>query len=317
MRDTAETWAVVLAGGDGSRLRALTTTREGLIVPKQYCSLGRSPCLMQDALLRAESVALPSHICAVVAAEHRRWWETAAGGLKSANLFVQPQNKGTAHGILLSLLMLQRINPNAQVTLLPSDHYFRDETTLSRLLRVALNLASAEAGAIYLLGAEPDAPDPELGYILPAERVRDKAANITGFAEKPAADFARELISQGALWNLFILVGSVRSLLELYAEHHSRSVLQMRDALAEQAAGDRQSLAALYDRLPSVDFSHDILEVQATRLRVLRVPYCGWTDLGTPQRVDSILRSMMTVGQREPRSEPPLFFDLYAARQGP
>jgi len=317
MRDTAETWAVVLAGGDGSRLRALTTTREGLTVPKQYCSLGRSTCLLQEALVRAEAVALPSHICAVVAAQHRRWWEAAAAGVKSSNLFVQPQNKGTAHGILLALLLLERINPDAQVTLLPADHHFRDETTISRLLRVAVNLANADPAATYLLGAEPDAPDGELGYILPAERVRDKAASITGFAEKPDPDYARELISLGALWNLFILIGTVHSLLDLYAEKHARSVTDMRKALADQAAHDTHALTHLYDRLAPVDFSHDILEIQATRLKVLRVPNCGWTDLGTPQRVDTTLRNMVTLGQREPRSGSPLFFDLYAARQGP
>ncbi len=317
MRDAAETWAVVLAGGDGRRLRALTTTREGLIVPKQYCSLGRSSCLLQDALRRAEAVALPSHIGTVVAAQHRRWWEVAAAGVPAANLFVQPRNKGTAHGILLSLLSLERINPNARMTLLPADHHFREETTIARMLRVGLNLASADLEATYLLGAEPDAPDAEFGYILPAERVRDKTAAITGFAEKPAPDYARELISLGALWNLFILIGTVRSLLDLYTEKYSRVVVQMRHALAQQAAGDRQSLADLYDRLESVDFSHDILEVQATRLRVLRVPNCGWTDLGTPQRVHTTLRNLQTLGQREPRAGPPLFFDLYAARQGP
>ena len=50
------TWALVLAAGEGSRLRALTTTN-GVAVPKQFCSLQGGPSLLQEALHRAEAVA--------------------------------------------------------------------------------------------------------------------------------------------------------------------------------------------------------------------------------------------------------------------
>ena len=77
MRDMANGWAVVMAGGNGARLRTLTTTQGGLVIPKQYCSLGRSECLLQDAVKRAQSIVTPAHVCSVVAAQHRRWWTAA------------------------------------------------------------------------------------------------------------------------------------------------------------------------------------------------------------------------------------------------
>jgi mannose-1-phosphate guanylyltransferase len=317
MRDIAETWAVVLAGGEGSRLRTLTTTRDGLVIPKQYCSLKRSSCLLQDALRRAQTVTMPSHVCTVVAAQHRRWWKTAVEGLNDTNVFVQPENKGTAYGILLALLKLDAINPNAIVTLLPADHYFRDEDSITRALRIAANLAASDRDSTYLLGALPDVADPELGYILPAARPGEGAANILGFTEKPAPAYARELIGLGALWNLFILVGSVRALLELYAEDHACAVARLRAALARDAAGDRQSLDDWYASVAPLDFSRDVLEVQAARLKVLSVPGCGWTDLGTPQRVVATVRDLSAARARtEPGVFSPLFFDLGAAGMG-
>ena len=63
MRSVANTWAVVLAGGDGNRLREITTTATGKIVPKQYCSLQRETCLLDDAIQRAHAVAAPQQIC--------------------------------------------------------------------------------------------------------------------------------------------------------------------------------------------------------------------------------------------------------------
>jgi mannose-1-phosphate guanylyltransferase len=53
---------------------------------------------------------------------------------------------------------------------------------------------------------------------------------------------------------------------------------------------DSMALAALYQGLPTVDFSHDVLERQASVLRVVPVPNCGWSDLGTPERVAETLR---------------------------
>jgi mannose-1-phosphate guanylyltransferase len=310
-----ETWAVILAGGEGTRLSNMTTSPEGWVIPKQYCSLGGEPCLLQDALSRARAVALPSNICTVVASQHRRWWTSAVQDLEESNVFVQPQNRGTAIGILLALVNLEMRNPAATVVLLPADHYFRDEHTVATVLRVAENLARANSDATYLLGAEPGSADPELGYILPSEKVFDNPARIAGFKEKPSLEHARELVALGALWNLFILAGSVSALLQLFAEDHAELVHAMRGALTDAAAGRRDAVDELYTRIEPLDFSGDVLEIQANRLHALRVPPCGWTDLGTPKRVEATIRSIEVgvdrTGRRSGRSVP-LFFDLAA-----
>lgn len=98
------TWALVLAAGEGSRLRSLTTTATGQAVPKQFCSLQGGPSLMQEALQRAASIAPIQRTCSIVAAQHRRWWEAPLYHLPEENVIVQPENRGTAHGILLPLL---------------------------------------------------------------------------------------------------------------------------------------------------------------------------------------------------------------------
>ncbi len=46
-------WSVVLAGGDGTRLRALTIRPCGTAVPKQFCSLHGGRTLLEDAVERA------------------------------------------------------------------------------------------------------------------------------------------------------------------------------------------------------------------------------------------------------------------------
>jgi mannose-1-phosphate guanylyltransferase len=313
MKELSRLWAVVLAGGEGSRLARLTKTSDGVVIPKQFCSLMKSPCLLQDALERARSAAPSAQVCAVVGATHRRWWTEVVGNVAAENVFVQPENRGTGHGILLALLQLEASDPGARVMFLPADHYFRDEDTIKRTLRLAGHLIAGNPEATYLFGTEPDSADPELGYILPVEAGRPLAAGVSRFAEKPTRDEARELVAGGALWNLFILGGTVRSMLALFSDRHADAVSAMRAALElDRRSPSGSALAEFYARRESFDFSREILEHQAARLRVIRVPPCGWTDLGTPHRVASTVRDITThsSGGYSPVSAAPLFLDL-------
>ena len=52
--------------------------------------------------------------------------------------------------------------------------------------------------------------------------------------------------------------------------------------------------------LPSCDFSRDLLQPSAKAITVLPIGRCGWTDLGTPSRIQAFLQS--TVSDETPSS---------------
>ena len=292
MQARGNTWALILAAGQGTRLRSLTTTNEGFAVPKQFCSLRGGASLMEETLSRAETVATRSHIVTVVAAEHRRWWEALLWTLPGENVVVQPQNKGTAAGLLLPLLHILRRDPNATVAVLPSDHLVCDESVLAQTLRQATRLARVDHRWVHLLGAEPVQVDTEFGYIVP-EMAGAAASTVLRFVEKPAAAVAQELVRTGALLNMFIMVATARAFLALYAHRHAPLVAQLTEAVYRDRYTPLDSLAAerLYPTLETLDFSRDILQGQESTLCVLKVPDCGWSDLGTPERVvDALAR---------------------------
>jgi mannose-1-phosphate guanylyltransferase len=101
MTISSNSWAIVLAGGEGSRLQSLTTDDSGDPVPKQFCSLRGGQTLLAETLQRAASVVEPNHICVIVAAQHRRWWEPMLSEMTKSNIIVQPSNRGTGNGVLL------------------------------------------------------------------------------------------------------------------------------------------------------------------------------------------------------------------------
>jgi mannose-1-phosphate guanylyltransferase len=291
---------MVLAEGDGSRLRALTTLPNGVIVPKQFCSLQRGPSLLSQSVHRAGAVAPTIQTCVVVADPHRWWWELPLGVVPKENIVAQPQDRGTGHGVLLGLLRLQARDPGANVLMLPADHYIRQETNFGHSLRQLAELAARDRDGIYLLGITPDRPDTDLGYIVPADHQRDRPARVQRFVERPDAVRVRGLLKAGALWNSFIIAGSVAALLALYDRQHQDSVKRLRAVLPDRQRHTLCStaLSAVFQELPSVDFSRDLLAPQVQRLQVVHAPAFGWNDLGTVPRVIDLLHQLPPESRR-------------------
>lgn len=277
-------WAVVLAAGEGRRLQSLTVDAAGIPVPKQFCSLRGERSLLRLAIDRAAGVVPRERIVPIVAAEHRRWWRPQLAGLPAANIVVQPRNRGTAAGILLPLRHVLRRDPGAVVAFLPSDHHVADEPTLCRTLDEAFDRA-ATSSSVILLGMAPRGPEPDLGWIVPGRGLGDDGAlrPVERFREKPTAAETATLVAAGALANSFLFVARAAVLLELFERQLPHLV-----ELLPLARGGRD-LRATYERLPCHDFSRDILEQATPALRVLPVPPCGWSDLGTPLRLAECL----------------------------
>jgi len=288
------TWAIVLAAGDGSRLRSLTMTESGIAIPKQFCSLRGGHSLLREALQRAESVASPQNICTVVARQHQRWWQTELAAAPKSNVIVQPRNRGTANGILLPLLHIMTRDPEARIVVLPSDHHVCDEPVLAAALQEAMRKLDARREQVLLLGISPDEADPDLGYIVPDCGDGTALFTVSRFVEKPNAPLARILIDAGALWNTFIVAAYAQALLRVFAQRFPQTVAEMRSVIKQnQCTGDApDAVIELYRGLPDIDFSREILQGVASVLRVLRVNHCGWSDLGTPQRVAETLRRL-------------------------
>ncbi len=285
MKASAHDWVLVLAAGEGKRLRQLTRCTDGACVPKQYCSLQGGPTLLEETLRRAASVTDAEHISVIVARQHRRWWQPTQSARPAHRLIVQPRNRGTANGVLLQLLQITRLDPDAHIMLLPSDHFVANEPTLTRAMRSALKRLRTAPEEIILLGMEPSFPDPDLGYIVPGRGCAQGTFAVSEFVEKPSVHKARELINSGALWSTFIVTAHAVSLLKLFERHFPQVVSAVRRALASGVEAPAR-LRDLYAFLPDLDFSRDLLAMADRRqLRTLPVAGCGWSDLGTPERV--------------------------------
>jgi mannose-1-phosphate guanylyltransferase len=308
-------WVVVLAGGDGQRLRALTTNARGISTPMQYCSLNGGRSLLQTALLRALAVTSREHIVTVVADAHRPWWEREFSAQSRSPVVVEPCNRGTGFGVLLPLLVIAKSDPEAGIVFISSDHYVEHEEVLAECMREAIAPAVLDSYKLTLLGMSPIAPDSGFGYLSPGPDSGVGMRPIREFVEKPHQTLAAELIRAGSVWHSGIIAGRASQFMELYS-HQNRQLLSDLQAIVARWPDSRipsAEIASLYARHRAFDFSGDVLQKCPRKLQFLNVPPCGWIDVGAPERLAEILRRLRSNKPEDFRLGAPRPFNLAAA----
>jgi mannose-1-phosphate guanylyltransferase len=285
-------WAVLLAGGEGIRLRDLTVRIVGDHRPKQYCPIVGTESLLSQTRARLDPLFSGDRQVFVVSRAHERYYSKELADAKDSIVIAQPMNRGTAVGIIAALVQIMQADPDAIVGFFPCDHHYSDDQSFRSIVRLATSSAEQFSGSVIIVGAEAEYAETDYGWIEPGLAVSGLAVSetqakplcrVNRFWEKPALPQAQALLQSGCLWNTFVTIGSAATLLELVCSEVPDVVLSVTRSLADN------DLARTYARLPNVDFSGDILTNQAKRLLVLRDSGSGWADLGSPDRVLRLL----------------------------
>ncbi len=295
--DRRRGWALILAGGDGTRLRPLTRRISGDERPKQFCPLVGTETLLDRTRRRTALLVPPRRTLLVLTQSHERYYAPLLADAAPGCLIVQPANRSTAPAILYGLLRLALQAPDDPVVILPSDHFFSDDGAFMAHVAAALEEVTARPDLVILLGAAPDTPETEYGWIEPAETIPADGPcplfRVSRFWEKPSPPLARTLMARGGLWNTFVMVGAVSAFLALIrstAPGLYEAFLRVRPALGRPE--EAEAVRALYAALPPMNFSDYILAGSRPNLAVLPVHGVGWSDWGESERVLAELARM-------------------------
>jgi mannose-1-phosphate guanylyltransferase len=284
--------AIILAGGDGTRLSEVTRRITGVTTPKQFCQVIGSNSLVEQTRLRVSLAVGGDRIFAVVNRAHERHYRDLLNEILPENLVIQPENRGTAPAILFALLRLSNADPHAYVAVVPSDHFVSDDREFMRHVELAFDAVESQPEMIALLGITPRAVEPGYGWIEPGELVvrRGPLFRVRRFWEKPCREVAGELLDAGWMWNSFVMVARVTTLIGLIMTalpELSASFASIHHRLGTTA--EPGCVERLYQRTPSASFSDEVLARHPTNLGVLPVHGIDWSDLGEPQRVMAVL----------------------------
>ncbi|MCC7009514.1 MAG: NTP transferase domain-containing protein [Acidobacteria bacterium] len=299
--------AVILAGGDGVRLRAFTRAVSGEDRPKQFCRLLGAKTLLSATLERASLLVAPEHTLCVVTRHHEPFYREELCDVGDARLIVQPANRGTAAAFAYALARIAGAgDPDLIVGFFPSDHHYADPVAFHRAMTAAYAVAATDRARVFLIGAHADRAETDYGWIEPGPplsmplgaRHAGRVRSVAGFIEKPSDAEAARLLAAGCLWNTFVVVGHQRAFRALFDAAAPGFFGPFAHVATQPSVADERRLAEQwYAALRPVDFSRDVLTPQVDHLGVVRLHGAGWTDLGQPTRV---LDVMATHGRTAP-----------------
>jgi mannose-1-phosphate guanylyltransferase len=313
--DDSKYVAMILAGGDGVRLSSFTREVFGYHLPKQFCPVFEGKTLLEQTIRRVSLLVPPSQTLTVLNRAHRQFYTPLLSGTPTRNLFIQPENRGTAPAILCALLRLAETGHTGPVAIFPSDHYISDDSLFMQHVYTAMRAVDCSPQLTVLLGIAPDGPETEYGWIEPGSPLSlpgggfAKISRIRRFLEKPSPEVARELYDRNYLWNSFVLIANTTTLLSLIA----KALPELYSALSYVrpffgGAAEAEILKTIYRHLPSADFSASVLAAFPAEFSVLPVKGVSWSDLGDPKRLVAAIsnsgRHILGGNQSVPRSQP-------------
>ncbi len=279
-------WGVILAGGEGTRLRSLTQLVSCEDKPKQFCCLLGAGSLFTLARKRIAESVLPHQTLFVLLKSHEHFYAKELEDVPAAQMIVQPANRGTLPAVLCSLLRIKRLDPRGVVALFPSDHYYSDESDFLAAVDLAFTAAEKEPESVILLGAPATRAETEGGWIEVkasiSTRTRHGLLRVKRLWERPSRPVAEDLLDRGCVRNTAVMVGRAHAFLHLI-ERGARELYQA--LAATNGCKEEAMMEAAYPRLPAVDLSSWVLTAAPETLRVLCFGAAGWNDLDNPEHL--------------------------------
>lgn len=261
-------WAVVLAGGTGSRFWPLSTPEK----PKQLLPLVTEKPLLHDSVSRLRPIVDPEHTVILTNAGLTKAIGKLLSDLPRQNIIAEPQPAGTAAALTWAALSIERREGRDAVMIcvhadwaIADDEGFRD--TLLQAEKLAVKTQS-----LVTVGIVPTRADPGFGYIQPTDTA-GKPSAVKRFVEKPDRVRAEEMRNDGYLWNSGIFVWRVGDFLDEVDEHTP----ELAAALRHGRDGDASQFFGSVIMPVSVDVG--VLE-RSSKVMVVPGDF-GWDDVGT------------------------------------
>lgn len=285
MKKLPNTFAVILAGGVGSRFWPLSRELE----PKQFFNLHGKKTLLQQTIERVIPLVGPRGV--YIVANHQYKFQVqkqiSEYSIPDGHIILEPQGKNTAPAIGLAAKYLSKKNPQAIMIILPADHYIANTDKLLRYLACAKRLA--ERDYLVTIGITPDLPHTGYGYIKVnlKSKVKDSgmgAYSVDKFVEKPDKKQADSYFKAKCyFWNSGIFIWKAKLILEQIHKflpdlHKTLQIINVSKGIDP----------VIWDKISPISVDYGVLEKTKDAI-VIKGDGLGWTDLGSWAALSKIL----------------------------
>lgn len=280
MSETAHTYALILAGGSGTRFWPLSRDAR----PKQLLDLFGDGTLLEQTIRRLDGLVPLEQILILTNDKQLDAVRAAAPMLPQENIIAEPAKRDTAPAVALGIGLIAARNPQATMLVLPADQLIRDHEAYREVMHDALTTAEHSDGLVTI-GIRPSWPCPSYGYIERGARADieglasgHEAYEVKCFREKPSPELAEEFLRQGGFsWNAGMFVWTLPTVIGQLAAHApelAEFIGLLRDA------GDAQAvIRERFPQLPARSIDYALME-KADRILNIEATF-DWDDVGS------------------------------------
>ncbi|MDE9367095.1 mannose-1-phosphate guanylyltransferase [Luteipulveratus sp. YIM 133132] len=268
-------WAVVPAGGSGTRLWPLSRAGSPKFL---YDLTGTGRSLLQGTVDRLAPLA-GDRLMVVTGGMHAEAAREQLPQLGQDDLIVEPSPRDSMPAIGLAAAILERRDPQAVLGSFAADHVIRDDEGFRDCVRQAV--AVARTGKLVTLGIKPTHASTGFGYIQIGQELdiagAPDAHGVRAFVEKPDGVTAQRYLDSGEYrWNAGMFVVGAADLLDMLARYQPVMANYLRSIAANPLR-----LNELWPRLTKIAIDPAIAEPAAVDGRVAVVPGSfDWDDVG-------------------------------------
>ena len=271
-------YAAIMAGGIGSRFWPASRTSK----PKQFLDiLGIGRTLIQSTYDRFLKICPKENIFILTHSDYVSLVKEQLPDIQDFQILTEPARKNTAPCIAYSAFKINKLNPNANIIVAPSDHIILNEDEFVRIANLTVDFVSKN-NALATLGIRPTRPDTGYGYIqYVEEETAPEIHKVKTFTEKPEKAVAQQFIKSGDfLWNAGIFIWNVKSILSSL----ETNLTEVYEAFAEAekdmlTPNENKSVEDAFITSPSISIDYGVME-KAKNVYIVPSSF-GWSDLGT------------------------------------
>jgi mannose-1-phosphate guanylyltransferase len=274
------TYAVIMAGGGGTRLWPVSRKKH----PKHVLQLLGDRTLFQSSLDRLEGFIPAERIIVVTTSTQAGELEKQAPQLPKSNFLIEPEPRGTASVVGLAASVIQKLDHEAVMLILASDHFIGNDFLFRQVMRAAVKVA--RKNYLVTLGITPTFASTGYGYIQSGEALPGKfdypVYRVRQFTEKPDEAKARLLLTSGEVsWNSGMFIWRADRVLDEFAHQMPELKERLDRIMAAWGTEDLpEILQSEWPKLKPETIDFGIME-HANNVVVLPASGLEWSDVGS------------------------------------